>query len=54
MRKIWRVAATEYLNSVRSKAFILGVLELTVLICVRARCRSFRKMSLPPRRPDGR
>jgi len=26
MRKIWRVAATEYLNSVRSKAFILGVI----------------------------
>jgi len=36
MRKIWRVAATEYLNSVRSKAFILGVLALPVLICVSA------------------
>ena len=36
MRKIWCVAATEYLNSVRSKAFILGVLALPVLICVSA------------------
>ncbi len=31
MDKIWRVAWTEYLNSVRSKAFIIGVLALPLL-----------------------
>ena len=34
MNKIWRVAVTEYLNTVRTKAFILGVLALPVLICL--------------------
>lgn len=34
MNKIWRVAVTEYLNTVRTKAFIIGVLALPVLICV--------------------
>ena len=34
MRKILRVAVTEYLNAVRSKAFIIGVLALPVLIGV--------------------
>jgi ABC-2 type transport system permease protein len=34
MRKIWRVASTEYSNAVRSKAFIIGVLALPVLICL--------------------
>jgi len=32
MRKIWRVAVTEYLTAVRSKAFIVGVLALPILI----------------------
>ncbi|MBI3877419.1 MAG: hypothetical protein HY300_15920, partial [Verrucomicrobia bacterium] len=31
MDKIWRVAWTEYLNSIRSKAFIIGVLALPLL-----------------------
>lgn len=34
MRKVWCVALTEYLNAVRSKAFILGVLALPLLIAV--------------------
>ena len=34
MNKIWRVAVTEYLNAVRSKAFIVGVLALPLLIFV--------------------
>jgi ABC-2 type transport system permease protein len=32
MNKIWRVAVTEYLTAVRSKAFIVGVLALPILI----------------------
>ncbi len=32
MRKIWIVALTEYLNSVRSKAFILGIVALPVMM----------------------
>ena len=32
MNKIWRVAVTEYLNTIRTKAFILGVLALPMLI----------------------
>ena len=32
MTKIWRVAVTEYLNTVRTKAFIIGVLALPVLM----------------------
>ena len=34
MDKIWRVALTEYLNAVRSKAFLLGLLALPVIICL--------------------
>ena len=34
MKKIWRVALTEYLNAVRSKAFIIGVLALPVIIAI--------------------
>lgn len=34
MRKVWRVAWTEYQNSVRSKAFIIGVLALPLMIGV--------------------
>lgn len=34
MKKIWRVAVTEYLNAVRSKAFIIGVLALPVIIAI--------------------
>lgn len=34
MNKIWCVALTEYLNTVRTKAFILGVLALPLLICL--------------------
>lgn len=36
MKKIWRVAVTEYLNAVRSKAFIIGVLALPVIIAISA------------------
>ena len=32
MRKIWTVAWTEYLNAVRSKAFIIGLLALPVMM----------------------
>jgi ABC-2 type transport system permease protein len=34
MRKTWLVAMTEYSNAVRSKAFIIGVLALPVLLCL--------------------
>ncbi|MEY4201669.1 MAG: hypothetical protein RLZZ265_3409, partial [Verrucomicrobiota bacterium] len=34
MNKIWRVAFTEYLNAVRSKAFILGVLALPLIMAI--------------------
>jgi len=34
MRKIRIVAVTEYFNSIRSKAFIIGVLALPVLMCL--------------------
>ena len=32
MRKIWTVAKTEYLNAVRSKAFIIGIVMLPVMM----------------------
>jgi ABC-2 type transport system permease protein len=32
MRKIWTVARTEYLNAVRSKAFIIGIIMLPVMM----------------------
>ena len=32
MRKVWRVARTEYLNLVRSKAFLIGVFLMPVLM----------------------
>ena len=34
MAKIWRVAWTEYLNAIRSKAFIIGVLALPIIIAI--------------------
>lgn len=32
MRKIWTVARTEYLNAIRSKAFIIGIIMLPVMM----------------------
>ena len=32
MRKIWTIARTEYLNAVRSKAFIIGIILLPVMM----------------------
>ncbi len=32
MRKIWTVARTEYLNAIRSKAFIIGIILLPVMM----------------------
>lgn len=32
MRKIWTVAKTEYLNAIRSKAFIIGIILLPVMM----------------------
>lgn len=34
MRKVWCVAWTEYCNAVRSRAFIIGLLALPVIICI--------------------
>ena len=34
MNKVWRVAATEYLNAVRSKAFIVGVLAVPLIMAI--------------------
>ncbi len=34
MRKVWCVAWTEYCNAVRSKAFIIGILALPVILAV--------------------
>ncbi len=49
MRRIWRVAATEYLNAVRSKAFIIGVLALPVLIFVSGGLQYFGQKSVDVR-----
>ena len=52
MKKIWRVAATEYLNAVRSKAFIIGVLAVPVImaISIGAQFYAQKKTDLTPRR----
>lgn len=52
MNKIWRVTTTEYLNAVRSKAFILGVLALPVIIAISigAQLYAQKKTDLTPRR----
>jgi len=34
VRKVWRVAWTEYCNAIRSKAFIIGILALPVILAV--------------------
>ncbi len=52
MNKVWRVTSTEYLNAVRSKAFILGVLALPVIIAISigAQLYAQKKTDLTPRR----
>ena len=52
MNKIWRVATTEYLNAVRSKAFILGVLLLPVIMAISIGVQVYaqKKTDLTPRR----
>ena len=52
MNKIWRVAATEYLNAVRSKAFIIGVLAVPVImaISIGAQFYAQKKTDVTPRR----
>jgi len=52
MNKVWRVTCTEYLNAVRSKAFILGVLALPVIIAISigAQLYAQKKTDLTPRR----
>lgn len=52
MKKIWRVALTEYLNAVRSKAFIIGVLALPVIIAISAGLQYYgqKKKDLTDRR----
>ncbi len=52
MNKVWRVASTEYLNAVRSKAFILGVLLLPVIMALSIGVQLYaqKKTDLTPRR----
>lgn len=52
MNKVWRVASTEYLNAVRSKAFILGVLLLPVIMAISIGVQVYaqKKTDLTPRR----
>lgn len=52
MNKIWRVAATEYLNAVRSKAFIIGVLAVPVIMAVSIGAQFYaqKKTDVTPRR----
>jgi ABC-type Na+ efflux pump permease subunit len=52
MNKVWRVAATEYLNAVRSKAFILGVLAVPLImaISIGAQFYAQKKTDVTPRR----
>lgn len=52
MQKVWRVTSTEYLNAVRSKAFILGVLALPVIIAISVGAQLYaqKKTDLTPRR----
>lgn len=52
MNKVWRVAATEYLNAVRSKAFIIGVLAVPVIMAVSIGAQFYaqKKTDVTPRR----
>ncbi|MFM8468721.1 MAG: ABC transporter permease [Limisphaerales bacterium] len=52
MNKVWRVASTEYLNAVRSKAFIIGVLAVPVImaIAIGAQFYAQKKADVTPRR----
>lgn len=52
MRKIWTVAFTEYLNAIRSKAFIIGLLALPVMMFGGVAVGHFAKdkVDLRPRR----
>ncbi|NBV20506.1 MAG: ABC transporter permease [Proteobacteria bacterium] len=52
MNKVRRVAITEYLNAVRSKAFIIGVLMLPVIMAASVAVQVFaqKKTDLTPRR----
>ncbi len=52
MNKVWRVAATEYLNAVRSKAFIIGVLAVPIImaISIGAQFYAQKKTDVTPRR----
>ena len=52
MNKVWRVAATEYLNAVRSKAFIVGVLAVPLImaISIGAQFYAQKKTDVTPRR----
>ena len=52
MNKIWRVASTEYLNAVRSKAFLFGVLALPILMAISVGVQVYaqKKTDLTPRR----
>ena len=52
MNKVWRVAATEYLNAVRSKAFIIGVLAVPLImaISIGAQFYAQKKTDVTPRR----
>ena len=52
MKKVWRVAATEYLNAVRSKAFIVGVLAVPLImaISIGAQFYAQKKTDVTPRR----
>ena len=46
MRKLWRVAITEYLTAVRSKAFIIGVLALPVVLALSGGLQYFGRKSV--------
>jgi len=52
VKKVWRVAATEYLNAVRSKAFIIGVLAVPLImaISIGAQFYAQKKTDVTPRR----
>jgi ABC-type Na+ efflux pump permease subunit len=52
MNKVWRVAATEYLNAVRSKAFLVGVLAVPLImaISIGAQLYAQKKTDVSPRR----
>ena len=52
MNKVWRVAATEYPNAVRSKAFLVGVLAVPLImaISIGAQLYAQKKTDVSPRR----